>query len=218
MPCPDLRPHFKHYRWATMPHSGDIPVGCDWADKSPLDPVFGPYTQSGSWTVAETAILYAVAEQVRGQWLDIGGATGWTSAHLMHAGCIAHAIEPMYRLPEFRARATANLQSAGAFPGVLMWNATSDEFFEMINARFAGAVIDGDHDAPQPLKDAQNVAERLPPGSGAVLLHDARGGPVMDGVRFLAASGFKVVLYATVHGVALCWRGELVPPGDPVPE
>jgi hypothetical protein len=209
--CPDLRPFFKHVFWREMPHSHGVLVGSDWSDKTDDDPTFGVYRRCGFWTMDEVAILYDVARQLGGMWLDIGGHTGWTSAHLALAGCSVVAIDPMYRLQAFRDRSRENLLAAGAI-GIWRHPGTSEDYFATDRVtRIDGSVIDGEHTAPMPLQDAIGSAQRMK-AKGAILFHDAVGAPVQDGVLWLAQQGFQKRVYPTCHGVALCWRGELEPP------
>jgi hypothetical protein len=216
MTCPDLRPHFKHMHWRPMSHSMGVEVGSDWADKAPDDPVFGTHKQCGVWTRDEAAILYEAARQLHGDWLDIGGHTGWTAAHIIAAGNPrVDLVDPMYANQEFAERTRENLKS---FWRVALFGSTSDEFFSFLlkdgaleEDLCAGIVIDGDHDRPHPLHDAQNAAKLLRP-TGVILLHDAIGVPVQDAVAWLQDSGFRVKVYLTPHVVACCWRGEFAPP------
>jgi hypothetical protein len=209
--CPDLRVAFDHYRWEAMPHSFGVPVGCDWIDKAPDDPVFGIYTRSGSWTMDELAILFAVASQRPGVWLDIGGATGWTAAHLAKAGCLVHSIEPMWNLFEFKARAVHNLSAADVLENVVMWPLRSDQFFlRLPTLTCKGVVIDGNHDGSIPLLDTMNAHECFAGALGVALFHDARGESVKAAIRWLTEQrGFRCRPYPSCHGVAVCWRGEL---------
>jgi len=202
--CPDLRGCFRHYEWRPM-HSGGVLVGSDWADKQADDPVFGIHKNSGSWTMQEIAILYAVAQKVGGSWLDIGGATGWTAAYLAMAGCEVRAIDPMYAVPEFRARACENLSHP------LLWHADkvrlcpkpSDVFFDVDTSTFNGIVIDGDHEPPQPLNDAIHADSRVVWG-GVILLHDLIYAGPQEAYNWLRAHTWLGEVYETTHRVAVC--------------
>jgi SAM-dependent methyltransferase len=220
MTCPDLRPHFKHIVERPMAHSFGVPVISDWADKADDDPVFGVFKQCGFWTMAEAAILYEAARQLQGDWLDIGGHTGWTAAHIIAAGNPrVDLLDPMYGNEEFLDRTLQNLRAAfGRDGGGICLSQTSDEFFAFMLEGGAleddlcvGIVIDGDHDRPHPLQDAQNAAEFLRP-TGVIMLHDAVGGPVQDAVAWLLDNGFQAKVYLTPHVVACCWRGDFTPP------
>lgn len=206
-----------------MPHSYGHDVLSDWADKADDDPVFGIFKQCGMWTIDEAAILYNIAKQVGGAWVDIGSHTGWTAAHLLSAGCWrVAAVDPMYKVQEFAKRALDNLKTpTGALGYVLLCDTKSDRFFasppvpapgfSLIDQGYNGVVIDGDHDTPHPLQDAQNAHKYLA-ADGVILLHDAIGEPVQEGVLWLIDHGYKCKVYSTPHVVACCWRGDFVPP------
>ena len=220
--APDLQPFFRHTVCRVMGHSMGHDVLSDFADKPIDDLVFGIYKQCGFWTHDEAAILFNVARIIGGDWLDIGGLTGWTAAHEAAAGCTVTAVDTMYNVLPFLYRAADNLKAAGYVnqPGcidrVTLWPGTSNEFFVRDLRIFDGIVIDGDHSPPCPLQDAINASVRIKP-SGVILFHDAIGEPVKVGYRYLQGLGWKLKLYRTPHVVALCYRDPFVPP-DHVPD
>lgn len=212
--APDLQRAFGHVHCRPMPHSMGHDVLSDFADRPADDPVFGLYKNCGFWTHDETAILYNVACSFPGQWADIGCHTMWTSAHLAQALRMVSAIDPMLRVPEFRARAEENLEGIERSDLIQSFAMTSSEFFNSgsaIYGSFAGVVIDGDHCAPCPLEDARNAVKYLRE-TGAVLFHDFIGRPVQEGVEYLIGIGFQCRVYWTPHMVACCWRGDYNPP------
>ncbi len=210
--APDLQRHFRHAHCRVMGHSIGHDVLSDWADRRPDDPVFGLYKNCGFWTHDEAAILYQVAAQFPGLWLDIGSHTGWTTAHIAAAGRKVVAVDNMYAVPEFRLRARENLAACGFGDQVQLWPGTSAEFFaEGEPGPFAGIVIDGAHDKPVPLNDAASASGLLEP-RGVILMHDAIGEPVQQGVRYLISQGFQHRVYYTPHVVACLWRGEFTAP------
>lgn len=216
---PDLRPYFKHLHWRPMPHSYGVPVASDFADYPEDHPVFGLYKQCGLWTMDEAAILYNVAKQMPGQWLDVGCHTMWCTAHLAAADLLIAAIDPMFRVSEFLERARANIYGGNdAYSHVMTMEfaRTADEFFSDSIALYGeagitGVVIDGDHDRPHPMNDAVNSLRYLN-DRGVILMHDAVGLPVQEAVLYLVSQGMRCKVYPTPHCVALCWRGELEPP------
>lgn len=208
----DLRPAFHHYRWEPMAHSNGVLVGCDWVDWLPDSTVPEVYRRNGSLTVDEVAVLHECASRLPGRWLDVGGSTGWSAAHMATAGCGVDSIDPMYAGAEFRARAEENLGAAGILQLVGLWSTTSDQFFDSRrDTQYAGALIDGNHDRPCPENDAKNAAERLET-PGVILLHDGYGAPVQDAVRALVAAGFRHRAYPSPQGLVVCWRGDFEPP------
>ena len=214
MPAPDLRPQFQHVTWRPMAHSFGVDVGSDWDDKAEDDPVFGIFKQCGFWTLDEAAILYECAQRHPGFWLDIGGHTGWTAAHILQsAECDVTLVDPMYANPEFKQRAKDNL--AGIDPErYALQAAPSTTFFAnwiAADLRFDGVVIDGDHDRAHVLNDARNSVDHMQP-TGLILLHDAVGAPVQDAVQVLQEAGFNIRVYLTPHVVTCCWLSDFTPP------
>lgn len=210
--APDLQPMFKHVVSRPMPHSYGHDVLSDWADKIDDDPVYGIFKRCGFWTVDEAAILYTIAKQVGGAWLDIGSHTGWTTAHISETGCSpVLAVDYMYDLPEFAERAMDNYYRTGIHRLAFKSDAYFKKHVKAGGYPFNGVVIDGDHIAPQPLHDAQNSHQHLA-DNGVILFHDAIGKPVQDAVLWLVQQGYKCKVYSTPHVVACCWRGDFVPP------
>src|SRR5579864_3810250 len=158
--APDFSAHFKHMVSRPMPHSFGHDVPSDWSEKRDDDPVFGIWKRCGSWTDDERAILAACARQFFLRvWLDIGCNTGLTAKTvnwMTKAPVIC--VDYMLGLPEFRERFVENT----GFPSGWTAFMKSDEFFRMKftaepGPSFSGITIDGDHDAPQPLRDAMNA-------------------------------------------------------------
>lgn len=207
--APDLQPQFKHTVCRVMPHSQGHDVLSDWADKPEDGGFWSQQKQCGFWTHDEAAILYNVALAIPGVWIDIGGHTGWTAAHLMAADCRVITVDPEFSRPEFTSRVRDNFATGK----LLFADSTSSEYFPRVCTGIVnGFVIDGNHDAPHPLQDAAQ-AWRLVADGGVILCHDARGGPIKDAYRWLAQMhGWKIKLYHTPHGVALGYRDPFVPP------
>jgi methyltransferase family protein len=209
--CPDLTPHFKHLISRPMAHSFGHDVPSDWGDKAEDDPVFGIYKRCGLWTHDEAAILWnARFRQSEGPWVDIGAHTGWTT---MHAGCglgVVDAVEPMLGVPEFADRFRENTHGSKEYEANAL---RSDQYFSAIPRqwRYAGFVIDGDHEPDKPLEDAMGAAKHLS-DDGIIIFHDFIGQPVREAVQYLLALGFHCRVYFTPHMVALCWRGDYQPP------
>lgn len=210
--CPDLQPYFKHTVCRVMSHSQGHDVLSDFADRADNDSVFGIFKQAGFWTHDEAAILYNVAHAVGGYWLDIGGLTGWTAAHMAMAGCRVTSVDPMYQIRGFRVRASENVNNAGYSQNVDLFPWGSNEYFATEPGRsFDGIVIDGEHSSPYPLQDAINACTRIK-DNGVILFHDATHTSVQDGYKYLESLGWKVKIYRTPHLVALCYRDGFVPP------
>lgn len=205
---PDLLPCFAHARALPAPHGHEIIT--DWHDKLPGDPVFGRWKSCGFWTVDEAAILYQCARARAGRWLDIGGYTGWTAAHLCAAGCSALSIEPMHKEEAFHARWIENLCAAARTTRhyAFSFPETSEEYFRAHAEALAGVVIDGDHDGDQPAADASRACHR----TSLILLHDCSLPGPLGACRLLRDRGWRVRFYRTPNTVAVAWAGKFTPP------
>ena len=200
--CPDLSPRFAHlHLWPGAFHH-EYPS--DWADKAPDDPFFGTYRKCGFWTHDEVALLYNIAQQRPGRWLDIGAHTGWTASHLAEAGCEVTAIEPLLLNREVCERFR---QNTAACNGRIRLAPMLSETYrsEDEDLLYRGVVIDAAHDRPHPLEDAQIAYARQ---AEVILFHDAIGGPVWDGIYWLLDRGYRCKMFFTPQMVACCWNNE----------
>jgi hypothetical protein len=205
---PDLTPYF---RLDSRPRPWSF--GHDVPSHPEIEPECGYFTHD------EAAILYNVALQIGGTWVDIGSRFGWTSAHLMAAGCSVIGVDPCYALDACNEAMREGIDKIrakmiGNTPQFMPYPFDSSTFFlnessvhKYVEGRsYSGFVIDGDHSTPFPLLDAIGANKRAKP-SCAVLFHDFRGKPIRDGVRYLMDCGWKCRVYWTPNGVAVCWRG-----------
>jgi hypothetical protein len=204
--CPDLSANFKLLDPPMQRCGHDIPS----------DPDYDP--ACGYWSHDEAAILYNVSmRKPNATWLDIGSRLGWTAAHVIEGGArMVHACDQAYDDLDldFLSRARANLRHHKSKVMLLPW--TSEALFteHFRNHRYAGIVIDGNHDSPEPLNDARRAATHLT-DDGVILFHDFIGKPTRDAVNFLIEhGGFKCRVYWTPNLVALCWCGNSIVPPD----
>jgi hypothetical protein len=165
------------------------------------------------WSHDEAAIMYNVAVQIGGWWVDIGSRFGWSTAHLLVSGCSVFSVDPIYQVPEYseiEAKAMHSIEMHVGYPfHRYIVPRTSAEFLISPQGHpgvFDGFVIDGNHDSPEPLHDAVLASVRAKPDC-AILFHDFYGLPIRNAVRFLMDAGWKCRIYWTPNGVALCWRG-----------
>lgn len=207
--APDLLPHFQYTTFRH--HFNHLFLA---------DPDFDP--RCGFWTPDEAAILYNVAKQIGGRWLDIGARTGWTAAHLLMAESFVVSLEPELIRRDFRDRTRHNLAPIKQRLQCLLWSGLSlksAEYFAMPSPvlwrdTFGGFVIDGDHSGTVPYEDALGCLSISKPDS-VILFHDLwGGGAIYRGAIMLQQHGFRVKPYFTPNGIALCWRGynDFVPP------
>lgn len=204
--APNLAPHFRLKSPPLLTMNHDMPS----------DPDHDP--NCGYWTQDEAAILFSVAKLHQGEWLDIGARFGWTAAHLNAAGCKPYPIDPHFAVEGLRQRFNDNVGCQRNWLGSNGFAGTSEAYFEGLFAAgkfesFDGAIVDGNHDAPEPMHDAIGCREFGKPDL-VVMFHDFWGQPIQDGVSLLMDRGFKTRIYNTPNGVACCWRGceGFVPP------
>lgn len=193
--CPDLSMYFKLKTPALQYNGHDVPS----------DPDFEP--GCGFWTHDEAVILYHVARQVGGTWLDLGARLGWTAAHIIEAGARVLLVEPETKFEKFTRRLEGNLNQH--WDGVVeVLHKTAGEFITSREESdvFDGFVIDADHDRPQPTLDAFGC-HRIAKPDAVILMHDFWGRPIQDAVVVLMALGWRCRIYNTPNGVALLWRG-----------
>jgi hypothetical protein len=207
--APDLQPHFAA---TTICHPRHWSMGHDVLS----DAVYEP--ECGFATHDEAAILFECARRARGEWGDIGARMCWTSAHIATAGVSrVLAVDPAYTVQEFEQRARSNVEKIKEFNRISLLCFTSTEFFGLIaNIELSGVMIDGNHDAPEPLNDARNALAHLT-NTGVIVLHDLWGRPIREAVEYLMGEGLKCRVYDTPNGMAVCWRGNFTPP-DHVPD
>jgi hypothetical protein len=152
--------------------------------------------------------------------VDIGAHTGWTTMHIMAAGCSCIPVDPIYPAGNkaFGHRLLGNTHGFHNREGI--FDETSNALFKQADAMGClGAdlfCIDGDHEPGKPLEDAINAAKHLAE-TGVIIFHDFTGMPVREAVQYLMAQGFHCRVYFTPHMIALCWRGDFTPP-DHVPD
>ena len=199
--APDLSPQFQ-----MVSYPRDFSFGHD----VPADP---DSPECGWFTHDEAAILYECARRVRGVWADIGARVGWTTAHLLAAGCRVIAVDPALEDPGMNAKFWRNVAGEGPrdVDRVIVQPIQAHQFFAYDQFRYAGFCIDGDHDSPQPLHDAKQAAALAEP-TCVMILHDTYGKPIQDAIAWLARNGWGVAPYFTPNGMAVCWRGSFVPP------
>lgn len=179
------------------------------------DPAREP--ECGFLTHDEAAILFNVAKAFPGTWLDIGGAAGWSAAHIaLVPRTQVITIDPIYsdigsirRMVENNWR--LSLWDIGDQRFIVYSAHTANSYFAANTDVVDGVLIDGDHSAPEPLNDAKNAAAHLAE-RGVIVLHDVLGGPVQEAVVWLLDNGFRARIYWTPHVMAVCWRGEFEPP------
>jgi hypothetical protein len=213
--APDLTANFKHTTCRVMPHSLGHDLLSDFADKADDDPVFGIHKRCSFLSHDEAAILYHCAQQAQGTWADIGCHTGWTTSHISAAldepVKNVVAIDPALEDARFATRFMANCPHL--ITSAFMFEGKSQDWIAnwMGHKYLSGAMIDGNHDDPEPLKDAQGCAAICLPDA-CIVFHDLLGKPIQDAVVWLLDNGWSAQVYYTPHMMAVAYRGGFNPP------
>lgn len=198
--APEIRKHFRLCDPPRMIAGHDAPSDPDY-DSSCL-----------FMTDDEATILHSVASRQKpgAQWVDIGSRFGWSAAHVAAAGHYVTLVDPHFKFEAYQHRMETNLGHCWSHVEEV-WHEPWRDVEDCLHQEFDGFVIDGCHDAPEPLRDAQGCA-RLAADTAVILLHDAMGKPVRDAAAWLMDNGWKGRFYWTPNGIAVCWRGNFTPP------
>lgn len=202
---PNLRPYFTHAEWHEREFCPGVAIGNDYSD-CPDTPVFRAFRNFTFWAQEEVAILYSLAKKTPGYWLDIGGMSGWTAAHLAAAGCFVASVDPIYCESFFRERAVENLANCGVFQQVGLWADRSEDLFSRSTYLWDGIVVDGDPTDPHPLRDAQAAASRVKPQGVIVLGRTELNSSMRAACQWLSTQKWRVERLRTAHGIAVCHR------------
>ena len=202
--CPDLSPHFK-----LLVRSRPWSLGHD----IPSDPDYEP--ENCYLSHDEAALLYHCVKALPGAWLDIGCRFGWSTAHIAAAGSEVTAVDQDLCLQSQQERFEDNLlgwwpsiSEVIAKPTVI---ALPQLLLRRVPIQLNGFCIDANHDSPEPTNDAKGCLWIAAPDC-CIVFHDFRGQPIRDAVRFLMGEGFRARVYWTPSMMAVCWRGNFVPP------
>jgi glycosyltransferase involved in cell wall biosynthesis len=159
----------------------------------------------------EAALLHNIALQFAGKpALEIGSWLGWSTCHLALAGVMLDVIDPAHDDPAFRAIVEESLQRCGVADRVKLAGGRSPETIGQLGRQWSLFFIDGDHEAPAPVRDALAC---LPFATDdcAFVFHDLASPAVAAGLRALRDHGFEVVVYQTAQLMAMAWRGNAAP-------
>lgn len=159
----------------------------------------------------EAVLLHNLALQFAGKRaLEIGSWLGWSTCHLALAGVTLDVIDPAHDDPVIRASVEDSVARCGVADRVHLIGGRSPESIAGAGHRWSLFFVDGDHEAPAPLRD---TIACLPYAADdcAFIFHDLAAPAVAEGLRFLAEKGFNVVLYQTAQIVGFAWRGNVAP-------
>lgn len=205
--APDLRPFFK----LANPMIQKLGHDC------PSDPDFEPGCTF--LTDDEAAILFHIAKAWPKRWVDIGARFGWSTAHIAAAGVDGVTpVDPELANYAAMARFESNVIEGFVDDLYEVCAITSEQFFAR-ERNVDAAMIDGNHDAPEPTVDAMRAFQA---GAQVFVFHDFAGKPIRDAVRWLMggvldetpdggssilSNGFyKVRIYWTPNLMAVAWR------------
>jgi glycosyltransferase involved in cell wall biosynthesis len=159
----------------------------------------------------EAALLHNIALQFAGkQALEIGSWLGWSTCHIALAGVALDVIDPAHDDPSFRAIVEESIACCGVGDRVNLIGGRSPESIGALGKKWSVFFIDGDHEAPGPVRDALAC---LPYAEAdcAFVFHDLAAPAVAAGLRALAEKGFNVVIYQTAQIMGMAWRGDVTP-------
>jgi glycosyltransferase involved in cell wall biosynthesis/predicted O-methyltransferase YrrM len=168
----------------------------------------------------EAHLLHNIGLQFAGKRaLEIGCWFGWSTAHLAASGVMLDVIDPMMREPLWRDSVEASLRSAGLSNVQLHGAFSPDHVRHLAEAegrKWSLFFIDGNHNAPGPLHDAEVCVRHAEPD--AMMVFTNLSSPeVTEGLEFLRSQGWKTRIYDTMQIMGAAWRGD-VQPIDHVPD
>jgi glycosyltransferase involved in cell wall biosynthesis/predicted O-methyltransferase YrrM len=163
----------------------------------------------------EAHILYNTALKFKGQAaLEIGCWLGWSACHLALAGVILDVIDPVLEKSEFNESIVYSLRRAGVLDQVHLISGYSPEqvyrLVDQTQRKWPLIFIDGNHDAPGPLEDAQ-VCEQFAAEDALILFHDLTSPDVAQGLTYLKQQGWQTKIYQTMQIMGVAWRGNVEP-------
>ena len=163
----------------------------------------------------EAHILYNTALKFQGKpALEIGCWLGWSTAHLASGGVVLDVVDPALASPQIYESVDQSLRSAGVRSNVNLYPGYSPEKVEEIaqenDRRWSLIYIDGNHDAPAPLRDAE-VADRYAAEDALILFHDLASPDVAEGLNYLRDRGWNTMIYQTMQIMGVAWRGNVQP-------
>jgi predicted O-methyltransferase YrrM len=163
----------------------------------------------------EAHLLYNTALLCRGQpALEIGCWMGWSSCHIALAGVDLDVVDPLLGRPDVQQSVAASLQAARLSGRVRLLADRSPEavlrLHQTEQLRWGFIFVDGNHDRPGPLQDAQ-AAHVVAAPNAMVLFHDLVSPEVAEGLNYLRDQGWHTLIYQTVQIMGVAWRGAAKP-------
>jgi predicted O-methyltransferase YrrM len=150
----------------------------------------------------EAQILYNSALPFAGQpALEIGCWLGWSACHPALTGVHLDVVDPLLARAEIRASVQRSLAAAQVLDRVNLVPGPSPqavrELAQRHGRRWSLIFIDGNHDAPGPLHDAQ-ACEALAADDALILFHDLASPDVAQGLDYFRRKGWHTRIYDTM--------------------
>lgn len=163
----------------------------------------------------EAHILYNLALPFAGKRaLEIGCWMGWSACHLALAGVKLDVIDPILAEPVAMESVAQSLAAAGVRERVNLIPGYSPQAVEELaqreQRRWSLLFIDGDHEAPGPLKDAI-ACEPFAEPDALIIFHDLASPAVAEGLHYLRDRGWQTLVYQTMQIMGIAWRGNVQP-------
>jgi predicted O-methyltransferase YrrM len=163
----------------------------------------------------EAQILYNNALPFAGlPALEIGCWLGWSACHLALAEVRLDVVDPLLAQPDIRHSVEGSLIAAGVRERVNLVAGESPQAVQRLAAasgrRWSLVFIDGNHDAPGPLQDAE-ACEALAADDALVLFHDLASPDVAKGLDHFRRKGWQTRIYDTMQIMGVAWRGAARP-------
>lgn len=163
----------------------------------------------------EAHILYNTALKFKEKRaLEIGCWLGWSACHIALAGLELDVIDPLLNREDIYESVSTSLQSVGVLESINLVGGYSpqkvEELAEKSKGKWPLIFIDGDHEAPGPLKDAI-ACEKYAEEDAIILFHDLSSPDVAQGLDYLKEKGWNTMIYQTMQIMGVAWRGNVEP-------
>lgn len=163
----------------------------------------------------EAHLLYNIALKFKGQpTLEIGCWMGWSACHLALGGVELDVVDPLLGKPDIYQTVSNSLAAAGVRDCVNLVPGYSPQAVQELARRrqqpWSLIFIDGNHERPGPLQDAQ-VCSQLAAADAAIVFHDLASPDVAEGLAYLRQQGWNTLVYQTMQIMGIAWRGNVQP-------
>jgi hypothetical protein len=161
----------------------------------------------------EAMILYNTALRFRGKRaLEIGCWLGWSTCHLALGGVSLDVLDAGLTDPGIRGSVESSLTAAGVRGRVNLVAASSPEGVGALagGRKWSLFFVDGSHDSPAPLRDAQACAAHAE-DDALILFHDLAAPAVGEALDWLREQGWRTCIYHTMQIMGVAWRGSVAP-------